>query len=263
MAKRPTAVAVETPASASRLVHSSGSPAVHGVSSSETPTASTTVPTRTAGRPRSAAGDGAHPLVEPGLAGSGDRQRRADPGVQPVLQLQHPERDRHRRHDQCGSTPSRRRSRARCRSRRCRARTCRWSRTGSVEPTRVTRPREPLCSTIASSTESTHSEHGLTPSTNPITRVLTSSEVPPRSTVPEEAARRRSSGRRARGRRRSPVERRPTLSISSAMASSKPIQTRSPIIVTGTPVGSNPSAFGGLLELGRGWPRRTTPRIAR
>jgi hypothetical protein len=51
-------------------------------------------------------------------------------------------------------------------------------------PTAATRRREPLCSTRASRIDSTHSEHGLMPSTKPITTVLTTSERPPRSTSP-------------------------------------------------------------------------------
>ncbi|WP_225755068.1 hypothetical protein [Actinotalea sp. Marseille-Q4924] len=53
-----------------------------------------------------------------------------------------------------------------------------------VPPTAMTRRRLAVRTTMVSSTEMAHREHGFTPSTNPMTSVETSSELAPRSTSP-------------------------------------------------------------------------------
>src|SRR5665647_2397468 len=54
----------------------------------------------------------------------------------------------------------------------------------NVLPMAITRRREAVRTTMVSSTEITHSEHGLTPSTKPMITVDTSSDWSSRDTVP-------------------------------------------------------------------------------
>src|SRR5512139_2259011 len=111
-----------------------------------------------------------------------------------------------------------------------------------VDPTTTTRLRREDLTTIASNTEITHSEHGFTPSTNPITSVETTRESLPTTTSPNRGTSTvvafspvAGAGCVAGARVRST-----SAAISSRTVSDHPIQYRSPMIVVGTPVGSKP-----------------------
>ena len=107
---------------------------------------------------------------------------------------------------------------------------------------------------MASSSESTHREHGFTPSAKPMTTVATSRDEDDRSTLPTHgmstlglvasgvtatlAASASAASASGTSARRVPSS--TAAVISAAIASLKPIHTRSPMMVTGTPDGSKP-----------------------
>src|SRR5690606_22778959 len=110
----------------------------------------------------------------------------------------------------------------------------------NVPPIASTRLRDPLRRTSARSTERTQSEHGLTPSTSPMTRVATTSEADPTSTGPITGRSTSSSPPAGVTGSTAASESATTASISSATDASKPTQTCSPISMVGMATASRP-----------------------